>query len=136
MKNILITIGIAILAACAGLLLSLWWVAGFDIQAPGFIVAVLVVVLAQAAFTPLATRTARRYAPAFMGGTGLVAALLALIIAGLFPGGVSVSGVGDWILSALILWVTSAVGAVVAQQIIARNDTGHAAPRGGTASVG
>ncbi|MCC3274428.1 hypothetical protein LJ753_00880 [Arthrobacter sp. zg-Y20] len=110
MKNILITVGVQVLAACTGLLLSLWWVPGFDIQTPGFIVAVLVVVLAQAAFTPLAARAARRYAPAFMGGTGLIAALLALVIAGLFPGGVSVSGLADWVLSALILWVTSAGG--------------------------
>lgn len=136
MKNLLITIGVQILAAAAGLLLSLWWVPGFDIQTPGFIVAVLVVVLAQAALTPLVSRAAQRYAPAFLGGTGLIAALLALLVAGLFPGGVSVSGVGDWVLSALILWVTCAVGSLVAASLVARQHTGRASPRGGAASTG
>lgn len=136
MKNLLITIGVQILAAAAGLLLSLWWVPGFDIQTPGFIVAVLVVVLAQAALTPLVSRAAQRYAPAFLGGTGLIAALLALLVAGLFPGGVSVNGVGDWVLSALILWVTCAVGSLVAASLVSRQHTGRAAPRGGAASTG
>lgn len=136
MKNLLITIGVQILAAAAGLLLSLWWVPGFDIQTPGFIVAVLVVVLAQAALTPLVSRAAQRYAPAFLGGTGLIAALLALLVAGLFPGGVSVSGVGDWVLSALILWVTCAVGSLVAASLVSRQHTGRATPRGGAASTG
>ena len=136
MKNLLITIGVQILAAAAGLLLSLWWVPGFDMQTPGFIVAVLVVVLAQAALTPLVSRAAQRYAPAFLGGTGLIAALLALLVAGLFPGGVSVSGVGDWVLSALILWVTCAVGSLVAASLVSRQHTGRATPRGGAASTG
>ncbi|MCC9205095.1 hypothetical protein [Arthrobacter sp. zg-Y769] len=125
MKNLLITIGIQLLAACAGLLLSLWWVSGFTIQWPGFVVAVLVVVVAQAAMAPLAVHAARRYAPAFLGGTGLAAALLALIIAGLFPGGVSINGIGDWILSALILWVCTAAGAAVAQTPAARRRGGQ-----------
>lgn len=135
MKNLLITIGIQLLAACAGLLLSLWWVPGFDIQTPGFIVAVVVVALAQAVLSPLVSRAARRYAPAFIGGTGLIAALLALVAAGLFPGGVAVSGVGDWVLSALILWVTCAVGSLVSTGLISRRDTGHTAPRGGAAGI-
>ena len=127
-KNVLILVGIQVLAACVGLFLSLWWVPGFGIQLPGFIVAVLVVVLAQAVLTPLVSRAARRYAPAYIGGTGLVAALLALGIAGLFPGGVTVSGVGSWILSALILWVASAAGSIVAKGLAERRESGRASP--------
>ncbi|WP_341482198.1 hypothetical protein [Arthrobacter zhangbolii] len=134
MKNILSTVGIQILAACAGLLLSLWWVSGFDIQLPGFLVAVVVVVLAQAVLTPLVSKAARRYAPAFLGGTGLIAALLALLIAGLFPGGVTVTGIGDWLLSALILWVASAVGALVDQRLTSRRSA-HPAGRSGPAAA-
>ena len=134
-KNLLTTIGIHILAACAGLLLSLWWVSGFSLQVPGFIVAVLVVVLAQAALLPLVSRAASRYAPAFAGGTGLIAALLALLIAGLFPGGVSVAGFGDWVLAALILWVCSAAGALVSQRLVLRRAEHRAVGHPGAAGA-
>ncbi|MCQ1949841.1 phage holin family protein [Arthrobacter sp. zg-Y859] len=120
MKNLLITCLLQILAASAALLLSMWWVPGFRVQWPGFVATVLVVVLAQAVMTPLTNWAAKRYAPAFLGGTGLATALLALVIASTIPAGVSNTGIGNWILSALILWVASAAGSAVAQVLASR----------------
>lgn len=120
MKNLLIMSGLQVLAASLALLLSLAWVPGFEVQWPGFVTTVLVVVLTQAAMTPLTNWAAKRYAPAFVGGTGLVAALLALVIAGFLPGGISNTDPGGWILSALILWVATAAASSVAKVLASR----------------
>lgn len=120
MKNLLIMSGLQVIGASLALLLSLAWVPGFEVQWPGFVTTVLVVVIAQAAMTPLTTWAAKRYAPAFVGGTGLVAALLALVIAGFLPGGISNTDPGGWILSALILWVATAAASSVAKVLASR----------------
>ncbi|MGL3807897.1 phage holin family protein [Paeniglutamicibacter sp. R2-26] len=106
----MIRIAIFVVSSVLGLLVASWILDGFNIHVSGFIVAVLVFTVVQAVITPFVATMAKRYASAFLGGVGLIATALALYVAQLFPGGLSLSGVGTWVLGTLVVWLVSALG--------------------------
>ncbi len=97
-------------AALALLIASLLLGERFAIQASGFLIAIGVFALAQSILTPFIINMARKYAPAVLGGIGLVSTFVALLIASLFPGGLSITGIDTWILASLIVWLVTALG--------------------------
>jgi len=99
----LVTAAIALLIA--GLLLGEW----VTLNVSGFIVAVVVFALAQAILAPFVFNMARKYASAMLGGIGIVSTFLALWVATLFPGGISITGLG-WILAPFVVWIVTALG--------------------------
>ena len=74
------------------------------------VTAVVVLTLAQSLLTPWILKLTRRYAPALLGGFGLISTLIALLLAGLVPGGISVTSWTTWVLAALIVWLCVALG--------------------------
>ncbi|WP_308797597.1 phage holin family protein [Agromyces silvae] len=105
----LIRVGIFLAGAAIALLLAALLVHAFHLQWTGFVVAILVFAIVQAAIEWLVRRIFVRSAPAVAGVAGLLSTFLALWIASLFPGGVSFDGVGGWILAAVVVWVVTAV---------------------------
>lgn len=99
-----------IITAAVALLIASWTVTAMTLRASGFIVTVLVFVVANAVLTPFTFKMARKYAPAALGGIGLISTLLALFVASLFPGGLSISGLGNWVVVSLIVWFITALG--------------------------
>lgn len=99
-----------LVSAIVGLLLAKALLADFDVKASGFLLAALVLTIAQAVLAPFVFNMARQYASALLGGIGIVSTMLALWIASLFPGGISVASFGTWILAALIVWIVMALG--------------------------
>lgn len=93
------------------LLLCDWWLSEewFGLEVGGFLIAVAVFVVAQAILAPFVFNMARKYASAMLGGIGLVSTFLALWVATLFNGGVTVHGLG-WVLAPLIIWIVTALG--------------------------
>ncbi|MFJ6416581.1 phage holin family protein [Paeniglutamicibacter sp. NPDC091659] len=110
MIRFLIRLAIFVVSSALGLLVTSWILDGFTIHASGFIVAVLVFTVVQSVIAPFVATMARRYASAFLGGVGLIATALALFIAQLFPGGLTLSGVSTWVLGTLLVWLISALG--------------------------
>lgn len=110
MIRMLIRAGIFLGTAAVGLLLAAWFVPGVGISLPGFLVAVAVFAIAQSLITPLAMRLARRSAQSLVGGMGLVSTALALLLASLFQGGITISGALAWVLGTLVVWIVTAVG--------------------------
>lgn len=110
MIRFLIRALIFIVTAALGLLVASWILTDFVLSTSGFIIAVLVFALAQSILAPFVMKMARRYAPALLGGIGLVSTFLALLIASFFPGGITISGIVTWILGTLIVWIVTALG--------------------------
>lgn len=106
-----------VLAAVALIVASLV-VDGVHLQLGGFLVAVGVLALAQAILAPFVFNLARRYASAVLGGIGIVSTFLALWIATLFRGGITIDGVTAWIAAPIIVWVVTALGGWVIMGVI------------------
>ncbi len=110
MIRILIRAAIYIGTAALALLIAAWLLPGFGLSVSVFIIAVLVFALAQSILTPFVVNMARKYAPAVLGGIGLVSTFVALLIASFFPGGITLSGIDTWVLASLIVWLVTALG--------------------------
>jgi Mycobacterial 4 TMS phage holin, superfamily IV len=110
MIRMLLQAVINVVMAAIALLLAGALIDGVTMQPSGFIVAVLVFVVAQAILGPFVFNMARQYASAILGGVGLVSTLLALWIATLIPNGLVISGVTAWVLTTLLVWIVTALG--------------------------
>lgn len=113
MKTRLLRVLIYLASGAAGLVLADLFVAGFRISWLnwwGFLVAIVVFALVQSLATPLATRLARRHAPLLLGGIGIIATFVSLLVVVLLPsGGVRITTVGAWFLAPLVVWIVSAI---------------------------
>lgn len=110
MIRFLWSFAVNLVSAAAGLLIARLLLADLHLETSGFLVAVLVLTVAQAILAPFVFNMARQYAPALLGGIGIVSTMLALFVASLFPGGVTVTSFVTWVLAALIVWVVMALG--------------------------
>jgi len=110
MLRFIIRVAIYVGTAALALLIASWLLPGFGLSVSGFIIAVLVFTLAQSILTPFVVNMARKYAPAVLGGIGLVSTFVALLIASFFPGGITLSGIDTWVLASLIVWLVTALG--------------------------
>jgi len=111
MVRLLIRAAIFVVTAALGLLVAMWLLPDVHLSTSGFITAVLVFAIAQSVLAPFIFKMAHRYAPAVLGGIGLVSTFVALLIASLFPGGLTINGVVTWVLATLVVWVVTALGA-------------------------
>ena len=111
MIRAMISFAINLVLAAVGILIAAATVQGVSLQWSGFLVAVLVFAVLQAVLAPFVFNMARKYASAVLGGVGIVSTLLALWLATLITsGGLTINGLWAWVLTALIVWVVSALG--------------------------
>jgi len=96
--------------AAVALLLAGTMIEGVSLNAGGFLVAVVVLTVAQAVLAPFVFNVARQYASAILGGIGIVSTLLALLIATLMPGGLQITGFSAWLVTSLLVWLVTALG--------------------------
>lgn len=113
MKTWLLRVVIYLASAAAGLVLADLFVGGFRISwldVWGFLVAIVVFAVVQSLATPLVTRLARKRAPLLLGGIGIIATFVSLLVVVLLPSaGVRITTVGAWFLAPLVVWIVSAV---------------------------
>lgn len=113
MKTRLLRVLIYLASAAAGLILADLFVAGFHISWLdwwGFLVAIVVFAVVQSLATPLATRVARKHAPLLLGGIGIIATFVSLLLVAVLPSaGVRITTVAAWFLAPLVVWIVSAV---------------------------
>lgn len=109
MVRFLFSVATNLITSAVALLLAYWILPQVTVHLSGFVVAVVVFALAQGILTPFVFNLARQYASAILGGIGLVSTFLALWIATLFPGGLTITGLG-WVLAPLLVWIVTALG--------------------------
>ncbi len=110
MIRFLINVAMQLVLAAIALLVIAWLVSGVTVSVRGFLIAVAVFTLAQAVFAPLVFNMARKYASAVLGGIGIVSTFLALWVATLFEGGLTINGLQAWIIAPLLAWIITALG--------------------------
>lgn len=110
MIRFLINIGVSLGTAAVAMLVANIALTNFHIELSGFFIAVAVFTIAQAILAPFVFNMARKYAPAVLGGIGLVSSFLALLVTSFFPGGLQIAGISTWISATLIIWVITALG--------------------------
>lgn len=118
MIRLLISVASSLVMSAIAMLLSGWWLAEWvTVQLGGFIVAVLVFTVAQAILAPFVFNLARQHASSLLGGIGLVSTFLALWVATLFDGGITVSSLG-WLLAPMLIWIVTAFGGWIIMGVI------------------
>ena len=110
MIRMMINLAINLATAAIGLLLAAWLIPGVTLQVGGFVLAVVIYTVAAAVFGPFVFNMARKYASALLGGIGLVSTLLALWIATLVPGGLTINGFTAWAGTVLLVWLVTSLG--------------------------
>lgn len=120
MIRFLWSIAVSLVSAAIAFLVTALIVKDFHLSWSGFIVGVLVFVVAQALLSPFVFNMARKYASPVLGGVGIISTLLSLWVATLFSDGLRIDGVGTWVLSALIVWLITALGSWILLWLIAK----------------
>ena len=110
MPRFLIQIVVNLLTATIALTVAGAVIDGVTVRPTGLITAVAVFVVANALFTPFIFKMARKYAPAAMGGIGLISTLVALLIASALGDALTISGFMPWVLATMLVWVITALG--------------------------
>lgn len=124
MIRLLIRAGIYIATAAIGLIIASLLLSRVTLSLSGFVVAVGVFALAQSLLSPFIFNQARQHAAPLLGGIGLVSTLVALIIASLFPGGLTISGLSTWVLAALVVWIVGALGGWILPALLLKEKLG------------
>lgn len=104
---------IALAANAVGLIVAAAVLDDMRLDAVGFVVAVVIFTVVFALLQPFLIVQLRRSAPAAIGGIGLIATLVSLIITDLVSDGFTIDGVVTWLLAAVIVWASSVLAAFI-----------------------
>lgn len=95
--------------AAVALLVAALVLDGFDLDGGGFVGALLIFAVLNAALPYVVLRTLTKYASAIVPLSGLISTFAALLITDLVSDGVSISGADTWLGATLLIWVLSMV---------------------------
>lgn len=113
MIRFLIRAAIWLVSAFLGLVVADLLLEGFSLHWDnwwGVVLAVVIFAVLQSVLAPWILRMAHRFAPAFLGGIGLLSTFVALLIAVLIPAaGIGIDGPVAWIVGTLIVWLITAL---------------------------
>jgi uncharacterized membrane protein YvlD (DUF360 family) len=113
MIRLLIRALLTLLANAAGLYVAALLLDDFNISGEGYVTAVIIFTVTTMVLSPFVASVALRSMPAIMGGTALVTTLVGLVLTDFLTDGLSISGVGTWILATLVVWLFSLLTAVI-----------------------
>ena len=120
MIRMLISFGIRLLANAVGLIVANLVLDDMELNASGFIIAVLIFTVAQVILQPLIVKIAMTNAQALMGATALVTTLVGLIITDLVSDGLSISGFVTWCLATVIVWAAALIAGLILPLILVK----------------
>ncbi|CAN5293337.1 phage holin family protein [soil metagenome] len=107
-------------SSAVGLIVATLLLDDMTVTGKGFIITVVIFTAAQAILAPFIAVVAKKNAPAFLGGIGLISTLIALLIASWISGGIDISGAGTWILASLIVWLATALATLLLPLVVFR----------------
>lgn len=113
MVNFVIRALIFVVSAAVGLIAADLILPGFHIDWSdwwGFVLAVVIFAVIQSVLTPWVFKITRKHAPAMLGGIGIIATFVAILIVVLVPNaGLSISDAVAWFLAPVIVWIVTAL---------------------------
>lgn len=119
MISFLIRAAIFLGSSAVGILVASLILSGFSAPASGFITAVVIFAIAQSVLSPFIAKMAKRHAPAFLGGIGLVSTFVALLLAQIFSD-LRITGTTTWISATVIVWLVTALATLVLPLLFVR----------------
>jgi len=122
MRQILLRAVVLLGSWAIGLLVAAWVVPRVSLSMSGFIVAVLVFSVAQAALSLVCLKLPHGYASLLLGGTGLAMTLVALGLASELTHGLTIHGFASWLATTVLVWLVTTVGAISLPDLFARED--------------
>ena len=121
MKFRMIRLGLLLAGNAIGL-----WIASLilddDMQLSGlaFVLAVAIFTVFVAVLEPLVSNVADRWAGFLGGASALIATGLALILTSWLSDGLSIDGIGTWVLATLIVWAAATIVGIVLVRAFAK----------------
>lgn len=132
MIRMLIRAAVFFASAALGILVASWVLDDVRIQVSGFLAVVVIYSVIQLVISPFVMKMAARHATAFLGGSGLVATFLALLVAVAWGDALSISGVGTWIAATVVVWLTTALATLALPFLLVKAGVQAAANRAET----
>ncbi|TIC81513.1 hypothetical protein E8D34_17685 [Nocardioides sp. GY 10113] len=102
-----------LVSSAVGILVATLLLKDMTLDATGFLVVVVVYSVVQAVILPFVTKQAALHASAFLGGTALLATLIALVVATLINDSLMIDGFATWIAATVIVWLVTALATLL-----------------------
>ncbi|HJR96185.1 MAG TPA: hypothetical protein VJ807_12210 [Gaiellaceae bacterium] len=125
--RLLIRIAIAFVSNAVGLIVAAALLDGMSLDATGFLVAVAVFTVVFALLQPFLFSVLRLSPGPVLGAVALIATLVALIVTELVTDGLSIRGLGTWLAATVIVWLGSALAALILPFLGSRSTSTSAA---------
>lgn len=104
---------VLLLANAVGLIVASLVLNGVALNFSGFILAVIIFTVVVGLMTPFMAAQFRRRNSSAIGGVALIATLISLIVTDLVSSGLEISGIGNWLLAAVIVWAAALLAAFI-----------------------
>jgi putative membrane protein len=119
---------LVLLANSIGLLVAAIILPGVVISPLGFIVSVIFFTAIEALLEPFILKIAIKYVPALRGGIALITTFVGLLITSWLTAGISITGLTNWVLAPLIIWVTVVIATIVLPLFMFKQLLGNVKP--------
>jgi len=104
---------LSLFANALALLVASVLLTGFSINGLAFVVAVCIFTASTTILEPLITKIATQNAPYLLGGIALVTTFVGLLVTTIITDGLSIMGIGTWVMATLITWLATVVGSLI-----------------------
>ena len=98
---------VSLVANAVGLVVAALVLDDMALDTVGFVIAVLIFTGVAVLIEPLIRQMALKSAPALLGSSALVATLISLVVTAAISDGLSISGLGTWVLATVIVWAVA-----------------------------
>jgi uncharacterized membrane protein YvlD (DUF360 family) len=96
-----------LIANAVGLLVADALLDGFSISLASLVVVTVIFTVVEVVLDPLLVKISIRNVPSLRGGVSLVTTFAGLLVTDLFSDGISIDGVGTWVLASLVVWLAA-----------------------------
>lgn len=121
MIRFLIRIGIALLGAAIGFIVAATVLDDMTLDGAAFVIAIGIFVVLTAVLEPLIEKIGDEHLSLIATFSSLITTFLALLITELISDGLSISGVGTWVLATLIVWASTALATWILLRMFIKN---------------
>jgi hypothetical protein len=125
MARFLATTTLALIGSALGLIVAAAVLDDMSLSASAFLLDVVIFTAAFVVLHPLIMKMALRHSSALVGGSALIATLVALIVTDVLSDGLSISGVGTWVLATIIVWAATLLAGVLLPMVLFKKALGR-----------
>ena len=114
MIRLLLRAVVFLASAAIGLIVASLVLDDVTVTTEGFLLVVVIFAVIQSVISPFLARVAAKNATALLGGVGLLATFVALLVVTLWGDAITIDGgVGTWIAATVIVWLATALATML-----------------------